>query len=47
MVVTEELKCYPFGDVWNYFCEENGVPVKEAWFESVLAYEKDVLSRRQ
>lgn len=47
MVVTEELKCYPFGDVWNYFCEENGVPAKEAWFESVLVYERDVLSRRQ
>lgn len=47
MMVSEELKCYPFGDVWNYFCELNGVPAKEDWFEEVLAYEKDVLSKRQ
>lgn len=47
MMVSEELKCYPFGDVWNYFCELNGVPAKEDWFEDVLAYEKDVLSKRQ
>ncbi len=47
MMISEELKCYPFGDVWNYFCELNGVPAKEDWFEEVLAYEKDVLSKRQ
>ena len=47
MMIMEELKCYPFGDVWDYFCELNGVPVREAWFEKVLEYEKDVLSKRQ
>ncbi|MCI8724667.1 MAG: L-rhamnose isomerase [Hungatella sp.] len=47
MMMSEELKCYPFGDVWNYFCELNGVPAKEDWFEEVLAYERDVLSKRQ
>ncbi len=47
MMVMEELKCYPFGDVWDYFCEQNGVPVREAWFEKVLEYERDVLSKRQ
>ncbi len=47
MMISEELKCYPFGDVWNYFCELNGVPAKEDWFEEVLAYEKDVLSKRR
>lgn len=47
MMMQEELKCYPFGDIWNYFCEINGVPAKEDWFEEVLNYEKDVLSKRQ
>ena len=47
MMVMEELKCYPFGDVWDYFCQINGAPVREAWFEQVIEYERDVLSRRR
>lgn len=47
MVMQEELKCYPFGDVWNYFCEMNGTPAKEDWFEEIVKYEEDVLSKRQ
>ena len=46
MVMQEELKLYPFGDVWNHFCEMNGVPQKEDWFKDVLAYENDVLAKR-
>lgn len=46
MMMQEELKMYPFGDVWNYFCEINNVPAKEDWFKEVLSYEKDVLSKR-
>lgn len=46
MMMSEELKCYPFGDVWNYFCELNHVPAKEDWFEEVESYEKHVLSKR-
>lgn len=46
MAVSEELKCYPFGDVWNYFCELNGVPAKEDWFAEVVKYEEEVLSKR-
>lgn len=47
MVYQEELKLYPFGDVWNYFCEKNGVPVAEDWFVEVKNYENEVLSKRQ
>lgn len=47
MMMQEELKCYPYGDVWNYFCEINGVPAKEDWFEEVVKYEEDVLNHRQ
>ena len=46
MTMQEELKVYPFGDVWNYFCEANGVPEREDWFKEVKRYEDEVLSRR-
>ncbi len=46
MVMQEELKLYPVGDVWNYFCEVNGVPQKEDWFKKVKTYEKEVLANR-
>lgn len=47
MMLQEELKLYPFGDVWNYFCEMNQVPEKEDWFKAVKEYETSVLSKRQ
>ena len=46
MAMQEELKCYPFGDVWNYFCEINNVPEREDWFKEVQNYEAEVLSKR-
>ncbi|MBQ9766694.1 MAG: L-rhamnose isomerase [Lachnospiraceae bacterium] len=47
MVYQEELKLYPFGDVWNYFCEQNGVPAGLSYLDEIKNYEKDVLSKRQ
>lgn len=47
MMYQEELKFYPFGDVWNYFCEISGVPAKEDWFSEVRQYETEVLSLRK
>ena len=47
MMLSEEMKTYPLGDVWDYFCEQNGAPVKEAWFEEVKRYEADVLAKRR
>ena len=44
--LQEEYKTYPVGDVWNYFCEQNGVPVQEAWIDEVKKYEDEVLSKR-
>ena len=46
LVVTEELKDFPYADVWNYFCEINSVPVGLAWYNEVKAYEEQVLSQR-
>lgn len=47
MMIQEELKTYPFGDVWDYYCERNGVPVREAWYREVEQYETEVLSKRK
>ena len=46
MVLQEELKSYPFSDVWDYFCEINQVPKQEQWFEQVKKYEAEVLQIR-
>jgi len=46
MVLQEELKLYPFGDVWNYFCEINNVPQKEDYLTEIKKYERDVLANR-
>lgn len=46
MNVSEEIKTYPFGDVWDYYCEQKGVKVGEDWFEDAMKYEAEVLSKR-
>lgn len=46
LAYTEELKDFPFSDVWNYFCVQNNVPVGLDWFKEVQQYEQDVLSKR-
>lgn len=43
LAYTEELKDFPFGDVWNYFCVKNNVPVGFDWFKEVQQYEKEIL----
>lgn len=47
MEETEDFKTYPMGAVWDYFCEQNGVPAGNGWFEQVMDYEKQVLSGRR
>ena len=42
----EVLKEYPFGDVWDYFCEKNHVPLKAEWLPEVRKYEEEVLLKR-
>lgn len=46
LAVVEELKDFPFGSVWNYYCQEQGVPVGLDWLTEVKAYEKNVLAKR-
>ena len=46
LVTQEELKFYPFGEVWAEYCRRQGAPQDGEWFDEVVAYERDVLSRR-
>ncbi len=46
LAMQEELKTYPFADVWDRFCEEHNVPVRQNWLSDIRKYEADVLSKR-
>ncbi|HBE76730.1 MAG TPA: L-rhamnose isomerase [Firmicutes bacterium] len=47
MMLGEEIKTYPLGAVWDYFCEQQNVPVKEEWYEIIQGYESDVQMKRR
>lgn len=46
LVLMEEFKTYPYGAIWDYYCEYMGVPVRESWLEDVKDYEEKVLLKR-
>ena len=46
MAYTEELKDFPYADVWNYFCYKNQVPVGLDWLKEVHDYEAEILKTR-
>ncbi len=46
LVMSEELKTMPFGDVWDEYCKVCGAPCDGEWFETVKKYENEVLSKR-
>lgn len=46
MVRQEAVKTMPFGDVWNEYCAQCGVPDDMEWFAEVKKYEAKVLSER-
>jgi L-rhamnose isomerase len=46
LTLQEEAKTLPFGAVWDAYCEQQNVPVGEAWLAEVKRYERDTLSRR-
>lgn len=47
MMMQEELKFYPFADVWDYFCEQKKVPGQNEWFREIQKYESEVLLKRK
>jgi L-rhamnose isomerase len=46
LAYLEILKTMPFGDVYNYYCLINNVPIGEEYVEKIQVYEKEVLSLR-
>ena len=46
LMLDEEMKTYPFGDVWEEYCKQSGVPSDESWYAEIKQYEKDVLLKR-
>lgn len=47
LVLFEELKAFPWGAVWDYYCAQQNVPVGSAWLDAVRVYERQVLAKRQ
>ena len=47
LMLQEELKTAPLGEIWAHYCQTHGVPADERWFEEIQKYEKDVLSLRK
>lgn len=47
LAIVEELKTYPFGVIFDHYCEINGVPTGEQWLAIVKKYEEDILKGRQ
>ena len=46
MVLQEELKTLPFGDIWDEYCSRCGKPADGEWFTEIEDYEAKVLEAR-
>ena len=46
MVVSEEVKMLPFGEIWEHYCETEGVVAGAEWFDQIVKYETEVLAKR-
>ena len=47
MMLQEEIKTYPMGAVWDYYCEQENVPVRTDWYKEIQKYEEKVLNNRR
>ena len=46
MVLNEELKTMPFGEVWDEYCRRSNTLMDGQWFKIVKDYENEVLVKR-
>lgn len=46
LALLEEMKSFPWGEVWDEFCRRNGVPVGETYIAEIQKYEQEVLAKR-
>lgn len=47
MVIQEELKTLPFGDIWDEYCSRCGAPKDGEWYADVEKYEKEIMEIRK
>jgi len=47
LAMLEELKTFPFGAVWDYYCRKEDVPAGPDWLKEVRDYEAKVTNSRQ
>lgn len=45
LAVMEQAKMLPVGAVWNYYCQQQGVPAGGAWLAEIKKYEREVGKR--
>ena len=45
-MMSEEMKLYPFGIVWEEYCARSGMPAHEEWYADIVEYEQNVQSKR-
>ncbi|MDI9606432.1 MAG: L-rhamnose isomerase [Bacteroidota bacterium] len=46
LAYLEELKAMPWSDLYNYYCEQQGVPVGDAYINEIQEYEDKITSKR-
>ncbi len=46
MVMFEEIKTLPFGEVWAEYLRRHGLADDISWFDEIVKYEKEVQSKR-
>ncbi len=47
MVMQEEMKTMPFGDIWAEYLHQCGISSDRKWFDEIMEYEKEVLLKRR
>jgi L-rhamnose isomerase len=46
LCLREQLHTLPYGDVWEAFCESQGVPGEGKWLEEIRSYEQREFTNR-
>ncbi|KMK75078.1 L-rhamnose isomerase [Alkalihalobacillus pseudalcaliphilus] len=47
LALQEQIKTFPFGDIWDEYCKRMGVATENEWLDVVQQYEKDVQFKRE
>lgn len=46
LALQEEIACLPWSEVWEEFCNKEGIKGETEWYQDVMDYEKEVLMKR-